>query len=143
MKIISEQEAWQIIESQFCFCITVCCNAGQGYVQKNLIKELELAAVGRGLQRAVQSSRELRSGAESFRMTTHLSCPKAAEQGIAGQCGQLAWCTEQGSRTVVHLTDEPSGTCTDVRTVVHLHGPLVHLHGLQGFREVLCLDSGA
>ena len=62
------------------------------------------------------SSRELRSGAESFRMPAHLSCLqvqpllgkelRTAKQGIAGQCGQLTRCTEQGSRTVVHLTDE-------------------------------------
>ena len=33
-----------------------------------------------------------------------------AEQDVAGQWGQLARCTGPGSRTVVHLTDEPSGT---------------------------------
>ena len=59
----------------------------------------------------MQNSRELRSGAESFRMPAHLSCL---------QVQQLLRMTEHGrtvgptgkvhcSRTVGHLTDEPSG----------------------------------
>ena len=80
-----------------------------------------------------------------------------AEQGIAGQCGQLARCTGPGSRTVVHLTDEPFRTLMSgqwciymglapLGTVVHLHGPLgtvVHLHGPIGTVVYLHESLGA
>ena len=52
--------------------------------------------------RELQNARspELRAGRATARER------RTAEQGIAGQWGQLARCTGQGSRTVVHLTDE-------------------------------------
>ena len=36
---------------------------------------------------------------------------RVAEQGIAGQWGQLARCTGPGSRTVVHLTESVNLEC--------------------------------
>ena len=52
---------------------------------------------------------------------------RIAEQGIAGQWGQLARCTVPGSRTVVHRSTWASNDTTSGVTVVHLHGPPVTL----------------
>ena len=67
---------------------------------------------------------------------------RTAEQGIAEQWGQLARCTRPGRRTVVHLSDEPSGTLMSGQWCIYVHWPLwsvVYLHGLHG-QSLNCSD---